>query len=206
MKKTATIILILSTFIFNALAYAEVDTQSIIEKARSKSSKYQELFAFLEDEPDRITRLAAFEQMLDSEDQLLRTQSIEYGLNSKDSEMRNAAFKYSFLKIKRIVCNRSVKKDAGEYQRRKAAEEIAKSGDKFSFTITGYNKDKNYFEAEIHSRYPFKGYIIGDKISMNKDANPNGNIELSLTATNQLVGFSSFLRIYSLSCYVPELN
>ncbi len=86
---------------FDAFAQ-QVDTATLIEAARAKAKKIDEIKAILND-PDQTVRLAAFEAMVGSGDPLMRELAIQTGLAASDSIMRALAFKHVLLGLDRLV-------------------------------------------------------------------------------------------------------
>lgn len=99
---------------FNVFAQ-QADPAKLIEEARARAKKIDEIKAVLND-PDQTVRLAAFEAMVGSGDPLMRDLAIQAGFAASDSTMRALAFKHALLGLDRLVFALAV--DEGEPKER----------------------------------------------------------------------------------------
>lgn len=85
-----------------AWAVGQTDTSKLIDEARARAKKIDEVKAALAD-PDQTVRLAIFEGMVTSDDPLMRDIALQGGLASSDALMRAQAFKHALLAQERLV-------------------------------------------------------------------------------------------------------
>lgn len=118
---------------------ADDTTAKLIEAARSKAAKIDELKKILND-PDPTLRFAAFDAMLASEDPLMRDLAIQTGMDSTDSVMRGMALRRIITGRERIEFRLSPDPTTPEAVQ-KAAREMIEKGGSVSYSL-GLKRDQ----------------------------------------------------------------
>lgn len=101
----------------------QADPAAIIEAARERARKIEEMKAALND-PDATVRLAVLEAMLTSKDGLMRDIAFETGFSSTDAQVRSLTLRHAFAARDKILFDVSPPVEASADIKKLAQQQI----------------------------------------------------------------------------------